>query len=41
MEFTLRHYDRDLFVYQPVGESAGASPECASRSTNADSPSKC
>jgi CubicO group peptidase (beta-lactamase class C family) len=23
MEFELRHYDRDVFVYQPVGESAG------------------
>jgi CubicO group peptidase (beta-lactamase class C family) len=23
MEFELRHYDRDTFIYQPVGESAG------------------
>jgi hypothetical protein len=23
MAFELRHYDRDVFLYQPVGESAG------------------
>jgi hypothetical protein len=23
MEFELRHWDRDVFIYQPTGENAG------------------